>query len=201
MQPVYRIEQPIAVIALIIVFPFAAMLAVAIYILSGRGPLIRHARVGRYGAPLYLLKFRTMWSAAEPGSPFFSIEDVSRNDVPLSKRHVDSRIGSRFAAFCRRYSLDEIPQLWHVARGEMSLVGPRPVTARELEIWYGASAAAVLALRPGLSGLWQVTGRSRLTYAQRRRLDVFLVRRASARLYLLILARTIAKVAFGEGAC
>ena len=147
-----------------------------------------------------MLKFRTMWNGTTSRSPFFSIEDVSGGAVPGCKGVYDSRVNNGFAAFCRRYSLDELPQLYHVARGEMSLVGPRPLTAGELRTWYGASANEVLVLRPGLTGLWQVTGRNRLTYAQRRRLDVFLARRASAGLYFRILLRSMPKVVAGAGA-
>ena len=97
-------------------------------------------------------------------------------------------------------SLDEMPQLVHVIRGEMSLVGPRPITRAELDAYYGNAAAEVLSLRPGITGLWQVMGRNRLTYAQRRRLDLWLVRRASPRLFFAILARTVPRVLSGRGA-
>ena len=107
---------------------------------------------------------------------------------------------SRFAAFCRRYSLDELPQLYHVARGEMSLVGPRPITLLELNEYYGASAAEVISLRPGLTGLWQVKGRNRLSYARRKRLDLFFVRNGSAGLYFQILLRSVSGVLSGRGA-
>ena len=146
-----------------------------------------------------MLKFRTMWESRQACSPFFAIESVS-GIVPDSKGGGDSRVTSRFAAFCRRYSLDELPQLYHVARGEMSLVGPRPLTMIELMTYYGPSAWEVLGIRPGLTGLWQVHGRNRLTYAQRRRLDLLLVRRASAGLYLWILSRSISKVLGGADA-
>jgi lipopolysaccharide/colanic/teichoic acid biosynthesis glycosyltransferase len=140
-----------------------------------------------------------MWDGKESATSFFEIEDISGN-APGVKNGPDSRVRSRFAAFCRRHSLDELPQLYHVARGEMSLVGPRPLTAEELRDWYGPAAATILSLRPGLSGLWQITGRNRLTYPQRKRLDVFLARRATAGLYVLILLRTIPRVLCGDDA-
>ncbi len=120
--------------------------------------------------------------------------------VPAEKTVGDPRVTSRFAAWCRRHSLDELPQLFNVARGEMSFVGPRPITRAELERYYGKSAEEVLSLRPGLVGLWQVMGRNRLSYRQRRRLDVFLVRRISVRLYARILLRTVPLILVGEGA-
>ena len=112
----------------------------------------------------------------------------------------DPRVTSRFARWCRRHSLDELPQLFHVVRGEMSFVGPRPITRAELDYYYGAVAPEVLSARPGLAGLWQVRGRNHLTYAKRRRLDLFLVRRGTARLYLRIVGRTLWKVINGNGA-
>lgn len=112
----------------------------------------------------------------------------------------DPRITSRFAAFCRRHSLDELPQLLHVVRGEMSIIGPRPITAGELDEYYGSSAQEILSVRPGLTGLWQVRGRSRLSYARRRRLDSLLVRRGSLRLRLYILRRSIGSVFTGRDA-
>ena len=173
--------------------------AVVIFALSGRGPLIVHERIGRYGQPFRMLKFRTMWGAEDSGCSMFTIERVS-GGVPVWKTAPDCRVTSRFAAFCRRFSLDELPQLFHVLRGEMSLVGPRPLTAAELESHYGPDALEVLRLRPGLTGLWQVMGRNRLTYAQRRRLDLMLVRRASAGFYLRILFLSIPRVLAGTGA-
>ena len=146
-----------------------------------------------------MLKFRTMWSRDAAPRPIFTIEDVC-DYVPEAKNLGDPRVTSRFAAWCRRYSLDELPQLYHVMRGEMSIVGPRPITHTELETHYGSSVREVLSLRPGLVGLWQVMGRNDLTYARRRRLDLLLVRRASAALYFRILVRAVSRVLCGHGA-
>jgi lipopolysaccharide/colanic/teichoic acid biosynthesis glycosyltransferase len=90
--------------------------------------------------------------------------------------------------------LDELPQLLHVIRGEMALVGPRPLTAEELSRHYGEDAVEILQAKPGIAGLWQVSGRNRLTYAERKEFDLQLVRHGSARLYLRILLRTVAEV-------
>jgi len=198
---IYRVEPVVATIALAILLPIAVIIGTVIAILSGRSPLIRHTRVGRRGLPLPMLKFRTMWqeSLSRDYSALF-IEDVS-DSVPESKQEADPRVVSRFAALCRRYSLDEIPQLYHVARGQMSFVGPRPITRDELDKYYGAHSAEVLQLRPGLTGLWQVLGRSRLSYSRRRKLDIILVRRASPNLYFWILLRTVPIVLRGYDAC
>ncbi len=197
---IYLVEPWLAAILLIFLSPVLLALAITIAILSHRAPLIRHRRVGQYGSTLPMLKFRTMWGRDIPPKSRGTVEEV--NDyVPISKHQPDPRVTSRFAAWCRRHSLDELPQLYHVARGEMSFVGPRPITRSELDCFYGRHAAEVLTLRPGLAGLWQVMGRNRLTYARRRRLDLLLVRRASAGLYFRILFRSIPKVLNGYGAC
>ena len=102
--------------------------------------------------------------------------------------------------FLRKYSIDELPQLWHVAQGKMSLVGPRPMTAQELSDHYVQAAAEVLRFRPGLTGLWQIRGRSRLNYKRRQRLDLHFVRHWSVRLYLRILVATVPRVLTGKDA-
>jgi exopolysaccharide production protein ExoY len=194
------VERMVAILALIVLAPLAVIIAVTILVLSGRNPLIRHHRIGWRGRRLPMLKFRTMWDESRGGvTKLFRIEYVS-GPVPASKHSMDSRVKSRFAAFCRRHSLDEIPQLIHVAKGEMSLVGPRPITLEELQSHYGNSAEEVLSVRPGLTGLWQVKGRSRLSYARRRRLDLLLVRRASVGLYFRILLLSIPGILSGRDA-
>jgi lipopolysaccharide/colanic/teichoic acid biosynthesis glycosyltransferase len=166
-------------------------------VLSRRNPLIRHRRVGWQRRPLAMLKFRTMWDDSPSGARW-TIEEVS-GFVP--EKIGDARVNGRFAAFCRRHSLDELPQLYHVVSGEMSLVGPRPITGAELRDYYGSDADEVLSVRPGLTGLWQVRGRSRLSYTRRRRLDLMLVRRRCGALYFRILLRSIPGVVSGRDAC
>ena len=195
---IYRIEPLLAAVALILLSPLLLLIAIVITVLSRRSPLVRHRRVGYNAAPLDMLKFRTMWNRNQP-TRLAAIEEVS-DFVPLLKTDPDPRVTSRFAALCRRYSLDELPQLYHVARGEMSFIGPRPITRDEFDRFYGREASAVLTLRPGLSGLWQVMGRNQLTYARRRRLDLLFVRHASIGLYFRILFRSFSTVAKGHGA-
>ncbi len=196
---VYRIEPLIASLALLALSPVMLVVCAAIVLLSRRSPLVRHRRVGWRGAELPMFKLRTMWEPRQAWGPVFAIEDVS-NPVPENKCVGDGRVTSQFAAWCRHFSIDEIPQLYHVFRGQMSLVGPRPITRMELEEHYGGSAEEVLSLRPGLTGLWQMRGRSRLTYAQRRRLDLWLARHASPGLYMRILLRSIPVILRGQDA-
>jgi lipopolysaccharide/colanic/teichoic acid biosynthesis glycosyltransferase len=161
--------------------------------------MVAHLRVGYHGRPFWMLKFRTMWG---PGTVYSTGRWIERlaNEVPESKGSEDPRVCSRFARLCRKFSVDELPQLVHVVAGQMSLVGPRPITGAELMKHYGPSAEEVTGILPGITGLWQVLGRDRLTYARRRRLDLFLVRHFSTRLYFLILLRTIPSVLFGRNA-
>ena len=191
-------ERVAAGLALLLLAPFGAVVAIIIYFLSRSTPLVRHTRVGWRGAPLPMLKFRTMWSSGEVSGRLLAIENVS-GEIPSTKGAADTRVGSRFAAFCRRHSIDELPQFFHVIRGEMSLVGPRPITRAELEQYYRDCADEVVSVRPGISGLWQIMGRNDLTYAERKYLDLILVREASASLYFSILVRSIPKVLSGSG--
>jgi len=183
--------------------------ALAMTLRSGRTPLIAHRRVGWQGSPLWMLKLRTMWPATSPATQDDAegvrpprsgwIEYIDDDLGPHLKHPADARVSSSFARFCRRHSIDELPQLWHVVRGQMSLVGPRPMTADELRRYYGPAAREILQVRPGLAGLWQISGRNRLTYAERRDLDLKLVRGRCARLYIEILLRTIPEVLSGSG--
>ena len=191
-------ERASALALLVVLAPLLGAIAVAVVLLSGQSPLVAHRRCGRHGNALWMLKFRTMWTEARRGSRFGLVEFLGENPVPERKAVPDPRVTSRFAGFCRKYSLDELPQLWHIWRGEMSFVGPRPVTRAELSKHYGHAAAEVLDLKPGLTGLWQVLGRNRLTYPQRRRLDLFLARKFSASFYFAILLWTPTRVLSGR---
>lgn len=195
-------ERILALILLLALAPGLAAAALAIVLLSRRCPLIAHARVGRGGRRIWVLKLRTMWGKAVPdrGRRALFIERINGSAVPDIKRFDDPRVPGAFAAACRKYSIDELPQLWHVVRGELSLVGPRPMTAEELAGHYGRAAVEILQLKPGLTGLWQIRGRSALNYRQRRRLDLLLVRRWSPRLYFAILLATLPQVLAGKNA-
>ncbi|MEO8369936.1 MAG: sugar transferase [Candidatus Solibacter sp.] len=192
-------ERVAAFFLLLLALPLLALCAIVLGMRARRFPLIAHRRVGWRGGDLWMLKLRTMWpEAAHSGGLRFKIEYIDDETGPERKSAGDARVSSRFARFCRRHSIDELPQLWHVLSGEMSLVGPRPITARESERYYGVHAAEVLQVKPGLAGLWQVSGRNRLTYAERCQLDLRLVRERSVPLYCLILLRTLPEVFSGE---
>jgi exopolysaccharide production protein ExoY len=193
-------ERLTAVGLLVLTLPILLLASMVVVALSRRSPFVAHQRVGRGGRLIWVLKLRTMWKG-DAGKRSILVHRLSIAESPLLTPDTKSvRVTSRFAAFCRRYSLDELPQLWHVLRGEMSLVGPRPLTREELDVHYGSDAARVTSRRPGLSGLWQVSGRSRLTYPQRRRLDLFLIEKWSIPLYFRILLLTFPRVVAGKDA-
>lgn len=138
-----------------------------------------------------------MWDRNSPEGPGGWVEYIDDEAGPLRKDSADPRVPNAFARFCRRHSLDEVPQLLHIIRGEMSFIGPRPLTARELRLYYGDDAWEILNVKPGIAGLWQVSGRNRLTYAQRRSYDLKLVRERSFKMYLRIAMRTVVEVCSG----
>lgn len=200
MAAIHVVEQSAAVALLIALAPALVALALIIRIISRESPLIAHLRVGQHGRPLWVFKYRTMWGAGRTAAPGARLVEYIIEKACPPKPAADPRVTSRFARFCRRHSIDELPQLVHVARGEMSFVGPRPLTAPELDEHYGGDAAEILSSRPGLSGLWQTMGRNRLSYRQRLRLDLFLVRRCCVRLYFRVLWRTIPGLLSGKDA-
>jgi lipopolysaccharide/colanic/teichoic acid biosynthesis glycosyltransferase len=167
--------------------------------LSRRSPLIAHRRVGWQGESFWMLKLRTMWdNGGSPANGLVErIEDIAG---PQRKSAADPRVTSRFARFCRRHSIDELPQLWHVVRGEMALIGPRPLTAAEIRQFYGSDGEEVLQVKPGIAGLWQVSGRSRLTYPERLDFDLQFVRRRTPGMYLKIFVGALAEVISGTNA-
>ncbi len=194
-------ERLFAALLLIALSPALALFAIIVAVMSGRSPFIALPRAGQRKKLVWLIKLRTMWGNADAGAASAGLIDRIENaPVPEFKTECDPRVTSPFAAFCRRYSIDEAPQLWHVVRGEMALVGPRPLTYEELRTFYGFDADEVLSVKPGLTGLWQVRGRNSLTYRQRLALDLYLVRHWSLRLYLAVLAATIPAVFSGRNA-
>jgi lipopolysaccharide/colanic/teichoic acid biosynthesis glycosyltransferase len=196
---IQSLERLASLVTLILLMPLGAPLAVAIAVLSRRSPLVGHLRIGQYGAPFWTLKFRTMWPGGRRGGFRFEfMERIIDECGPEYKRSADPRVTSAFARFCRRHSIDELPQLVNVLCGEMSLAAPRPLTEGELYKYYGHDAAEILLVKPGITGLWQVMGRSRLTYEQRREMDLYLVRNRSLKLYFTILWRTIPAVLKGK---
>jgi exopolysaccharide production protein ExoY len=194
-------ERMLAVFGLIVLSPVLASAAFVIAILSRRSPFIAHRRVGLNGSTLWVFKLRTMWHSSEPEQACL-VQLVNSqaitNEIIRQKQPEDSRISGRFARFCRKYSIDELPQLWNVALGEMCLVGARPITESELKEFYAGVAGEVLSLKPGITGLWQISGRNQLTFEERRHFDLIWTRKRSLKLYAGILLQTIPLVLSGK---
>jgi exopolysaccharide production protein ExoY len=195
-------ERVLAGTLLIAFLPALAVTSLAVSVVSRRTPFIAHRRLGRYGQEFWMLKIRTMWDRKRHAGHKTGgwIEYIRDTHVPTFKGTRDPRVTSRLALFCRRFSLDELPQLIHVLSGRMRLVGPRPITREEWNAYYGPSSVEVLSVSPGMTGLWQVLGRNRLTYGQRRRLDLFYTRHHRPQLDLLLLLRTPSRVLSGRNA-
>ena len=176
--------------------PIVATCFLVVWLDSGAPPIYRRRVVGRGGVTFDAYKIRTMVTDADR---LLSQDEALQRQFGESNKIVgDPRI-TRVGRLLRKLSLDELPQLVNVLRGEMSLVGPRMITVAELPEW-GAAGQLLLSVRPGLTGLWQVSGRQLLSKAERIRLDAEYVRRMSLRLDLTILARTLFVVVSGHGA-
>lgn len=196
------LDLSLASLAVIAFAPLMIITAVLIGI-SSPGPVFYiHRRIGFNGREFGCIKFRTMKRGSDAilASLLNADPVAAREYAATAKLRRDPRIIPGIGALLRKTSLDEIPQFFNVLKGEMSLVGPRPVTREELDRHYGGHAREVLRARPGISGLWQVSGRSGLSYADRVRLDLDYVRGWCARSDAAILLRTVLVVLRGKGA-
>jgi Undecaprenyl-phosphate galactose phosphotransferase WbaP len=165
------------------------------------GPvLFSHRRIRKHGAFFSMWKFRTMCvDSAQVLEDYLDANPSARAEWRQThKLRHDPRV-TRVGIFLRRFSLDELPQFWNVLQGTMSLVGPRPIVAAEVEK-YGEYFACYCMVKPGLTGLWQVSGRSELTYEERVQLDCKYVRNWSLSSDFKILSRTLASVVNQDGA-
>jgi lipopolysaccharide/colanic/teichoic acid biosynthesis glycosyltransferase len=179
------LDIAIALPAAILTAPLVALLAVMIRLESPGDPIYRQVRVGQDGRAFEIFKLRTMVSGAE-----FTGAGLAINDG-------DTRI-TRVGRLLRRYSLDELPNLWNVLRGEMSIVGPRPTLRHQVD-HYTPRQRGRLAVKPGITGWAQVNGRASLPWPERIELDLWYVEHQSLALDLRILARTLGHVVRGSG--
>jgi lipopolysaccharide/colanic/teichoic acid biosynthesis glycosyltransferase len=176
------LDVGLAAAALVVLSPALMIVALAARFGMGRPVLFRQIRPGRCGRPFDLLKFRTMREA---------LDDAGRPSP-------DAERLTEFGRFLRRTSLDELPELWNVLRGDMSLVGPRPLLMEYLPL-YSAEQARRHEVRPGMTGLAQVNGRNALTWEEKFRLDVHYVERCSLTLDVTLLMQTIRAVVTARG--
>lgn len=187
------IDVTLAATALLMASPVMIATAIAIKLDSSGPVFFRQERTGKGGNSFQIFKFRSM--TADAWQQRGSVTNLNESDGPLFKMQSDPRV-TRVGAFIRKTSLDELPQLINVVRGEMSLVGPRPLPTEEAHRLDGA-ALARLDVKPGITGLWQVCGRSDLTYADLQHLDSVYVRSWSLVWDLRIIAQT-PRVVFGR---
>lgn len=189
------IDLVLAGIALPILLPLLALLALAVRIDSPGAAFYTQLRTGRGGRRFRMFKLRTMVeNADELKEKYAHLNELSPPDFKITD---DPRV-TRVGRFLRRTSLDELPQLLNVLRGDMSLVGPRPTSfsADTYSLWHTAR----LEVQPGLTGLWQVSGRNELDFDERLRLDIAYIRNRSLRLDLLLILKTFGAVFTGRGA-
>jgi exopolysaccharide biosynthesis polyprenyl glycosylphosphotransferase len=189
-------DRTVALGFIAVLSPLLIGLALAVKVSSPGPVLFRQQRIGRAGVEFTMLKFRSMYSDAE--QRLGDLYALSDGNGVIFKMRDDPRM-TPLGRWIRRFSLDELPQLFNVLRGDMSLVGPRPPLAEEVAL-YAADDSRRMLVKPGMTGLWQVSGRSDLSWDESVRLDLRYVDNWSMTLDLLILWKTVRAVAYGAGA-
>lgn len=194
------VDLVLVLISMTIVLPIMLIVALLIKLTDKGSVFYKHSRMTRAGKPIYVYKFRTMKADYCTGGKYGGKSDIevlkTFHDPKLiqefeqnQKLKHDPRV-SKVGAFLRKTSLDELPQLFNVLKGDLSLVGPRPIVSAELER-YGDHSGLFLHIKPGLTGLWQVSGRSDVSYENRVKLDIYYIENWTLGLDLLILLKTI----------
>ena len=186
----------VSAFALLLLLPALALIALLISLDSPGPVLFVQRRVGLHGKEFFVFKFRSMFRDAE--ARLDSVLAGNERSGPVFKMRQDPRI-TRAGRVLRRCSLDEVPQLLNVLRGEMSLVGPRPALPREVALYAPEHRARLTAL-PGLTGLWQVSGRASLSFEEAMALDLEYIARQSVGFNVSLLLRTVPAVLTGRGA-
>ena len=185
--------------------PFAIVLSIIIAIaikIDSKGPIFYgHKRIGKNHKPIKCWKFRSMCIDADQKlQEILESDPIRAQEWQESQKFSDDPRVTKVGKFLRKTSLDEVPQLWNIFLGQMSFVGPRPVTEAELDK-YGKKTDEILSVTPGLSGMWQVSGRSDTNYEERINLDTYYIQNWSVWLDLWILTKTVGVVLRGKGAC
>lgn len=190
------VERSTALVSCIVLAPFFAGIAIAIRCTS-KGPVLFHqTRVARDGREFSMLKYRSMVEGAE--HMVQDLAEQNEHEGVLFKIKDDPRV-TKIGGFLRKYSLDELPQLWNVVRGDMAMIGPRPPLPSEVEKYIDTTRRRLM-VKPGITGLWQVSGRSDLSWEESVRLDLYYVENWSPLLDAIILAKTLRAVLAGKGA-
>jgi exopolysaccharide biosynthesis polyprenyl glycosylphosphotransferase len=195
---------------ILLLWPFYIITALSILLETGRPVIYRNERVGQYGRKFFTLKFRSMYQALSTGEQFGAsgekalkeeaklIKTSSIKNGPVYKIQNDPRV-TPFGRFIRRWSIDELPQFFNVLKGDMSLVGPRPHQPREVDR-YETHHKIVLAIKPGITGIAQISGRSNLSFEEEVRLDTFYIENWSLLMDMIILLKTPFVVLLRKGA-
>ena len=194
------VDVSLALLMLVMAGPLMLVIALAICVLERQSPVYGHRRYGRDGRTFLCFKFRSMATDADARlARLLAADPVSRAEWQRDhKLRRDPRV-TTIGRFLRKSSLDELPQLFNILRGEMSLVGPRPIVAAEVRR-YGRRFAHYCSVRPGITGVWQISGRNDTGYRRRVAMDCMMARRMSLRLYGRVLAGTAVSVLRGHGA-
>ena len=191
----YNIQRILAGITLLLAFPIMTLIFIIIFVINGTPVFYRHLRLGKNRKTFMCIKFRTM--KRENLIPILNEQQSMELEV-YGKIRKDLRI-TKFGRILRRLSLDELPQLWNVVKGEMALIGPRPIISEEDQI-YGKYSEKLHSVLPGITGLWQVSGRCLTTYHRRIAINMYYIRHRSLILDLWILWKTLWVVVSGKGA-
>jgi exopolysaccharide production protein ExoY len=199
--PVKRVLEFTAALAgLIVLSPVLGLVALLIWASDGKSPIYGHKRVGWKSRDFTCWKFRTMYkNGDEILAAHLAADPLAAQEWAETRKLKNDPRVTKIGAFLRSKSIDEFPQLWNVVRGEMALIGPRPITRTELTL-YGRDRRFYLLVRPGITGLWQVSGRSNLSYERRVALDREYIETWSHSADLKILWRTVPAVLKSEGA-
>ena len=181
------LDKLLSIIFLVITFPIIILISIIVTVQFKHLPIYKQKRIGKNGRPFYIYKFQTMVDDSN------KIFDNFPNELKVKyyknyKLENDPRV-TKIGSILRRFSLDELPQLINVLKGEMSLVGPRPIVKEELKK-YGKNIDKLLSVTPGMTGFWQVNGHNNLKYNQRIKLDMFYIDNISFKLDVLIIMKT-----------
>ena len=186
---------------MILLSPVYLLIALIIRLSSDGKAIYYQMRIGRGGIPFRCYKFRTMYQNAET-----ILQEILANDLEKQKEWEEShklkndpRV-TTIGAFLRKSSLDELPQFWNVLKGDLSVVGPRPVVDEEITKHFGKKAEKIFSIRPGITGLWQISGRSDTSYTTRVTLDEYYVENRNMLIDLKIIALTIPSIILKKGA-
>lgn len=192
------IDVTASALALLVLGPVFLLIAVLIKLEDGGPLLFRQVRVGQFGREFHMIKIRSMCLNAEARLEQLLRRNHHKEGVTFKLKD-DPRI-TKVGRWLRKYSLDELPQLYNVLRGDMSLVGPRPPTPREVAL-YAPTHRRRLAIKPGITCLWQISGRSEIDFSGQVQLDVHYIENQNLWIDLRILALTVPAVLSGKGAC